>query len=171
MTKIHLETTIKGNIQEVFDLSRSIDFHVQSASFTKEKAIAGVTTGLINLNQIVQWRGKHLGFWLTHTSKIIEFEAPTAFTDVMIQGNFTYFIHKHKFVKTNNGVLMTDILQYKIPYGILGKIVDKLILKAHLTRFLERRNRALKEHIEQGRIKSYASSLEAETSLHGHLFI
>jgi hypothetical protein len=59
MTTIHLTTKIQAPIQTVFDVSRNIDTHQQSASKSDEVAIAGVTSRLINLNETVTWRGKH----------------------------------------------------------------------------------------------------------------
>ena len=50
MTTINLTTKIKAPKQIVFDASRNIDIHQQSASKTNEVAIAGITSGLINLN-------------------------------------------------------------------------------------------------------------------------
>ena len=70
MTTINLTTKIKAPKQIVFDASRNIDIHQKSASKTSEKAIAGITSGLINLNETVTWRGKHSGFYLTHKSRI-----------------------------------------------------------------------------------------------------
>lgn len=70
MTTIYITTKIKAPKQIVFDASRNIDIHQQSASPSKEKAIAGVTSGLINVNETVTWRGKHFGFYLTHKSRI-----------------------------------------------------------------------------------------------------
>jgi len=61
MTKIELTTHINGSVAAVFDLSRSIDFHIKSTKNSKEKAIAGVTSGKISLGQSVTWRGKHFG--------------------------------------------------------------------------------------------------------------
>jgi len=143
MTRITLHTTIKAPIAHVFDLSRDIDFHLQSASYTQEKAIAGTTSGLIAQDETVTWRGKHFGVFLKHTSKIIKLEKPYAFTDVMIKGHFTYFCHEHLFTQEKDTTIMTDILTYKTPYGIAGKIFDKWFLKKHLTQFLQHRNNAL----------------------------
>lgn len=148
MTRIELNTIIKGSIERVFDLSRSIDFHMESASQTQEKAKAGVTSGLIGLNQTVSWRGKHFGFWLEHTSKIVVLEAPFRFVDLMIKGHFTYFVHKHEFAEKGNTVLMKDELLYKVPYGVMGKLFDRLLLKRHLTKFLKHRNCQIKVAIE-----------------------
>lgn len=55
MITIHLTTHIKAPLQQVFNLNRNIDVHMQSAHKTKEVAVAGITSGLINLNETVTW--------------------------------------------------------------------------------------------------------------------
>lgn len=152
MTVIKLTTKIKAPVQHVFDLSRDIDFHMKSASQTSEKAIAGVTTGLIGSGEIVKWKGKHFGVWLTHTSKISNFNPPYFFVDKMIEGKFSSFVHEHHFSQKDGYTLMTDSLSYKVPYRVIGKLFDKLFLKGYLTRFLEHRNAALKSSIESANI-------------------
>ncbi|WP_421978731.1 hypothetical protein [Roseivirga seohaensis] len=53
MPVIRIETIIKAPVQRCFDLSRSIDLHQISTIETKERAIAGKTSGLIGLNETV----------------------------------------------------------------------------------------------------------------------
>lgn len=144
MTTIHLTTTIKASNQIVFDVSRNIDIHQQSASKSKEIAIAGVTSGLINLNETVTWKGKHFGFYLTHKSRITAMILNDYFVDEMEEGKFKTFRHEHFFEETNGITTMTDQLQYETPFGIFGKLFDVLFLKKHLTQFLLDRNQFLK---------------------------
>lgn len=40
---------------------------------------------------------------------------------------------------------MTDILEYETPYGNIGKLFDKFILKNHLSNFIICRNQVVKE--------------------------
>lgn len=148
MTTLKLITKINAPIQTVFDLSRDIDFHQITASQTNESAIGGTTSGLINFGESVTWRGKHFGIYLKHTSKITAFERPSKFTDVMTKGHFTYFAHQHFFRSMENGTLMTDLLTYKTPFGVFGKLFDYFFLEKHLTQFLEHRNFKLKEALE-----------------------
>ncbi|MCG1036514.1 hypothetical protein [Polaribacter sargassicola] len=49
MPRIEIKTEIKADINIVFDLSRSIDLHKISTKHTNEKAIAGKTNGLIEI--------------------------------------------------------------------------------------------------------------------------
>ena len=76
MTSIHLTTFIKAPVKRVFDLSRSISLHKISTALTKEKAIAGVTSGLISKGETVTWQAKHLFKTRQFTSKIMEMQSP-----------------------------------------------------------------------------------------------
>jgi hypothetical protein len=68
-TRIDLTTIINAPIEICFDLSRSIDLHQQSTQQTHEKAIAGRTTGLIELNEFVTWQATHFLITQKLTSK------------------------------------------------------------------------------------------------------
>jgi ligand-binding SRPBCC domain-containing protein len=149
MTKIELTTTIKAPIQVVFDLSRNIDVHQQSAGNSNEKAIAGVTSGLINFNETVTWKGKHFGFYLTHKSRMTAMDFYDYFVDEMEEGKFKFFKHEHFFEEQNGITTMKDKLCYETPFGIFGKLFDLLFLKKHLTNFIVERNKVLKRFSEQ----------------------
>ena len=148
MTTIQLTTIINAPIEDAFNLSRDISFHLESASQTKEEAIAGVNSGLIGLNESVTWRGKHFGLFLNHTSKITAFDFPNHFTDEMIKGHFKTFKHQHVFVAKGTKTEMLDILEYKVPFGILGRFLDYMFVNPHLKQFLKTRNKALKDKLE-----------------------
>ena len=86
---------IDAPIARCFDLARSIDFHVHSVSSTKEQAVGGVTSGLIDSGQEVQWRARHFGLFFQMTVAIIELKWPFYFQDEMVKGPFRYFRHDH----------------------------------------------------------------------------
>ncbi|PXY41898.1 cell division protein [Flavobacterium cheongpyeongense] len=148
MTTINLTTKINASKKAVFDVSRNIDIHQQSASKSNEKAIAGITSGLINLNETVTWRGKHFGFYLTHKSRITAMDFYDYFVDEMEKGKFKTFRHEHFFEEKNGVTIMTDQLQYETPFSIIGKLFDALFLKKHLIGFLIVRNKMLKKTAE-----------------------
>lgn len=148
MTIINLITKINAPKQIVFDLSRNIDIHQKSTSQTNEKAIAGVTSGLINHNETVTWRGKHFGFYLTHKSRITAMDLYDYFVDEMEEGKFKSFKHEHSFIEKNGKTVMIDNLVYEAQFGIFGKLFDKFILKNYLTNFITKRNSILKNLAE-----------------------
>lgn len=153
MPRIVLTTEINASKEIVFDISRSIDLHKISTEQTNEEAIAGVTTGLIGLNEWVTWQAKHFGISQKLTTKITEFEYPNYFTDEMMKGAFKNFKHKHVFESHQNGTLMTDYFDYTSPLGFLGKIADALFLKKYMTNFLKKRNTTIKAFAESEKWK------------------
>jgi ligand-binding SRPBCC domain-containing protein len=148
MSKIFIKTTIEADIKTVFDLARNIDLHQESTSKTNEKAIAGRVSGLIEESETVTWRAKHLGFYQTHTSKIVSMEKPQQFTDIMLKGTFKSFKHQHIFTQEGKNTIMTDILEFESPFGIIGKVFNKLFLKNYLIKFLLERNNLIKTTAE-----------------------
>ncbi|QED36676.1 SRPBCC family protein [Antarcticibacterium arcticum] len=151
MPVIKLQTYIKANIYLVFDLSRSIDLQSKYVTDSSEKAIAGRTTGLINLGETVTYRGKHLGIKQNLTSRVTDFHRPNFFADEMVKGAFKSFRHEHHFIATGEGTIMKDEFNFQSPLGVLGKLANTLFLKSYMTRFLENRNKVIKEFAESGR--------------------
>ena len=148
MDSFTINTIIKNKCEVVFDLSRSVDLHLIRTSKTNEKAVAGKTSGLINLNETVTWQANHLFKIRYFTSQITGLNYPFSFTDQMIKGDLQSFSHKHIFEKNAEGTLMTDVIYLKAPYGLLGKIVMKLFLKNYFKKLLIERNNIIKQFAE-----------------------
>jgi hypothetical protein len=79
MVSITQRMQLAAPIQRCFDLSRSIEVHLLGTERTGERAVGGVTAGLIGPNQFVRWRAKHLGVRQHLTSKIAAFDSPGYF--------------------------------------------------------------------------------------------
>lgn len=154
MPKIHLTSFIAAPVERVFDLSRSINLHQLSTAATNEKAIDGVMSGLINKNETVTWQARHFFKTRQFTSKITEMQSPAMFTDEMIKGDFVSFQHEHHFKPTANGTIMIDLLNFETPYGVIGKIANRLFLRSHLEKLLIKRNAVIKEYAETQKWKT-----------------
>ncbi|GGB85554.1 hypothetical protein GCM10007424_27020 [Flavobacterium suaedae] len=148
MPVIKIDTYIKADIKIVFDLSRSIDLHLVSAAQTNEKAIAGKTSGLMELGETVTWQAKHFGVTQKLTVIIADLQSPDYFADEMIKGVFKTMRHEHFFKTIGKQVKMTDVFAYTSPLGILGKLADALFLKNYMSSFLKKRNEIIKEIAE-----------------------
>ena len=95
MPTIKLEIEVAAPIEIVFDLARSIDLHEKSTSQTDEAAVEGRTTGLIELGETVTWEATHFFIRQRLTARIVKFERPKHFRDVMVSGAFLRFDHDH----------------------------------------------------------------------------
>lgn len=148
MAKIILETLINAPVKRCFDLSRSIDLHKISTAKTKEEAIAGRTTGLIEEGEFVTWRAIHLGIKQTLTVKIIKVESPNYFRDEMLKGAFKGMWHEHIFEEQNGQTLMKDVFVFESPLGFIGKAFNTLFLANYMKGFLLERNAVIKQIAE-----------------------
>ncbi len=144
MPVIELRTEITAPIERVFDLSRSIDLHVASTAHTGERAIAGVTSGLIGLGEEVTWRAKHFGLWQELSSRIVAFDRPRHFRDSMIRGAFARFDHDHLFEERGVMTLMIDRFDFDAPLSFLGRIASHLVLTRYMRALLVERNRVIR---------------------------
>jgi ligand-binding SRPBCC domain-containing protein len=148
MPTIHLTTFIAAPVERVFDLARSIDLHKKSMSHTREEPVAGIMSGLINLNDTVTWKARHLGKTRFLKSRITALEKPFSFSDEMAEGDFKALVHQHHFKSVANGTIMIDIMDFQPPYGGIGKLFSKLYLTNYLRRLLEQRNAMIREYAE-----------------------
>jgi ligand-binding SRPBCC domain-containing protein len=118
-----------------------------------ERAVAGVTSGLIGPGQEVTWRARHFGVWWRMTSRIVDYERPCRFVDQMRRGPFAAWRHEHRFERHFAGTRMVDVAEYRLPLGPLGGLVDLLLVRRYLRRLLETRNHYVKlvaEHLGAG---------------------
>ena len=129
--------------ERLFDLARSIDVHVDSQKGSGERAVAGVTSGLIGQGQEVTWRARHFGLPLTMTSRVTALDFPRSFTDEQVRGPFRSFRHVHEFEATATGSAMTDRVEFTAPFGFLGRLAERLVLAGHLEKLIVHRGRFL----------------------------
>ncbi|MBT2581277.1 SRPBCC family protein [Planococcus sp. ISL-109] len=148
MPEILHETFIEAPIEHCFDLARSIDVHMVTLAKTNELAIDGTTSGLMELGDWVTWEATHLGVRQKLTSKITEMDRPHRFSDEMVKGAFHSFTHTHEFTADRGGTIMKERFSYRSPYGIIGKLADKLFLERYMTRFVMNRASELKRIAE-----------------------
>jgi ligand-binding SRPBCC domain-containing protein len=148
MPLIEIKTYINTDIKTCFDLARNIDFHQESLKHSNEKAIAGKTSGLIELGESVTWEAKHFGTTQRLTSKITAFNSPNYFVDEMVSGAFKSFKHEHIFKEEGHFTLMIDKFYFQSPFGVLGKLANRLFLKKYMTNLLITRNQLLKVEAE-----------------------
>jgi ligand-binding SRPBCC domain-containing protein len=154
MPNIHITTFIAAPAERVFDLSRNIDLHKQSMRKHKEEAVAGIRFGLIEKDESVTWKAKHLFKTRLLRTKITEMIKPQIFIDEQSQGDFKMMKHEHHFKPCNNGTIMIDLIHFETPYGVVGKWFNALYLTRYMRQLIEQRNKTIKEYAETEKWKN-----------------
>ena len=163
MPVIDLNTLIRAPRERVFDLARSIDAHQDSTRGTEERAVAGVTKGLIGMGGEVTWEARHLGMRQRLTVRVRAFDRPKHFQDVMISGAFR-MVHDHEFAEVPTGTVMRNRFEFESPLGTLGRMANWLFLTSYMRRFLVRRNQVLKRLAESTEGSRYFERIYQESS-------
>jgi len=145
---IRLATRIAAPAERVFDLARCVEFHVASAGDSGERAVGGVTSGLLGLGAEVTWSARHFGVRWRLTSRLTAFDRPRSFRDSLVRGPFRRFDHDHLFEENAGATTMTDVFDYASPLGPLGHVADALFVERHMRRFLDERARAIRAACE-----------------------
>ncbi|MVP01168.1 SRPBCC family protein [Paenibacillus lutrae] len=150
MIKVTTEIEIEAPIDRCFDLARNIDVHTRTVwKHTKEKAIDGTVTGCIGDGETVTFQATHLGVRQKLTSQITEFKRPYLFVDSMLRGAFKSLKHTHEFVELDDSrTLMKDTLLFEAPFGMIGWLVERLVLRRYMEAFINHRNIELKKIAE-----------------------
>ena len=154
MGTVIVETLICAPLERCFDLARSADFHVASTKHTGEKIVSGVSTGLLKLGDIVEFKASHFGLTQRLSSQITSFERPNHFRDSQVKGIFRSFSHDHYFEVAGDNTMMKDIFKFDCPYGLFGKLADPFVAR-HLSTFLKIRAMELKRSAENEEWRSF----------------
>ncbi len=150
MPVIEVITPISASIERCFDLARDLDLHLRSQAGAGERAVAGRTSGLIELGESVTWEARHLGVRQRFTSRITQFDRPRHFQDAMVAGAFRSFVHDHTFAGGPEHAVMTDRLEFESPFGFIGRCFNNLFLTGYMRRLLTDRATVIKAAAEAG---------------------
>lgn len=84
-----------------------------------------------------------LGIKTTWVTEITQVKDKEYFVDEQRVGPYTIWHHQHFVEAIKGGVLMKDIVSYKPPFGFLGSIANRLMIKRKLQEIFEYRTIAI----------------------------
>ena len=94
--------------------------------------------------QIIEYRvSPLLGIKTTWVTEITHVVDQSYFVDEQRFGPYTFWHHKHFIKEIPNGVQMTDIVDYKLPLGFLGRFAHWLFVKKKVKSIFDYREQKL----------------------------
>ena len=152
------EIEIHAPIERVFDLARSVNLHVKSVENVQEEIVGEIKRGLVQLGDEITWHGRYLGFMHTVTFRITAWNPPWYFCNSLVKGLFLKMDHHYSFHAAGDVTVMSDVLNYVMPYGFMGQIFDSFLMRPHLRHFLAERARFLKTVAEGDEWQRYLNA-------------
>jgi ligand-binding SRPBCC domain-containing protein len=81
-------------------------------------------------------------------TKIEIWEPPVRFVDIQVRGPYSLWEHTHVFEPTDDGAtVIHDRVRYRIPFGPIGAIADRLFVRRDLRRIFDFRSDAVAERL------------------------
>ncbi|PFG43570.1 hypothetical protein ATJ88_2269 [Isoptericola jiangsuensis] len=103
MPSFTLVTEIPAPPERCFAASLSVDAHTASMGASGERAVAGVTSGVLRPGDTVTWQARHFGLPFRMTARVTAHDAPHRFVDEQVSGPFRRWWHEHRFDDRRSG--------------------------------------------------------------------
>jgi ligand-binding SRPBCC domain-containing protein len=151
---IELATFVAAPPERCFDLSLSVELHLDSTARTGERVVEGRSSGILGRGDAVTWEARHFGLRRRLTVRITEYDRPRRFRDEMVRGPFRRMQHEHVFEPVEGGTRMLDRFEFATALPPL----DGLVLVPHLRRLLLERNALIKRAAESDDWRRYLAT-------------
>ena len=84
-------------------------------------------------------------FPIRWTTEIVEWDPPHGFVDVQLKGPYQLWRHQHRFIAEGNGTRILDEIQYRLPFGVFGKLARALKVRHDVEGIFNYRKRAVEK--------------------------
>tara|TARA_Y100001934_G_scaffold67083_1_gene83241 strand:- start:231 stop:716 length:486 start_codon:yes stop_codon:yes gene_type:complete len=112
---------------------RHMDFNI--TDWDEKKAYPG---------QIIQYTVKPLlGVKINWVTEITQVKDKEFFIDEQRFGPYSFWHHKHFLKEIENGILIEDVIHYKIPLGPIGVLINFLFINSKLNSIFKYRKQEL----------------------------
>ena len=145
--KLKYKQTIKEkNIEEVFDF------------FSRPENLSTITPERLNFTiltpspikmkegQLIDYTIKILGKKIRWRTIISEYNPPYMFIDQQLKGPYSLWHHKHIFNEIKGGVEIIDEINYVVPFGLIGALVNYFFINRDLNFIFKYRKNVINEH-------------------------
>ena len=88
--------------------------------------------------------------WMTEITHVKDNEY---FVDEQRFGPYALWHHQHHFKEIKGGVLMTDLLNYAIPYGIFGRVANNILVKKQINNIFAYRTQEVNKLFGQFKVR------------------
>lgn len=145
MLRLNRRQVVGGELAEVFAFFKSphnleaitppwLGFRVLDATDREVREGTRITYRLRLHGIPVRWQ-----------SRITEYVENERFADEQLVGPYQYWYHRHLFRAVPGGVEITDAVEYRMPFGALGRLVHAAFVRRQLAQIFDYRTRVIAE--------------------------
>ncbi len=149
--ELHTKQLLRIGIDEAWEFfSSPMNLSTITPPHMNFRILSGFEEGITREGMLIAYKvSPVLGIPLTWVTKIINVDAPHSFTDTQLKGPYAEWIHTHRFRAVSGGVEMIDELKYRMPLGLLGKLVHALFVRRQIEDIFAYRYKALDQRFNK----------------------
>lgn len=142
------ESILPASVEEVFA------FHERADAFALlqppwERTEILVPPRSLDVGTRVELRTRIGPVWITIVAEHVAYEKNALFEDVMLRGPFARWHHRHLFFAHEDGCRLRDEIDYAPPLGLLGRLVDPVLVRPRLRRLFAYRHEVTRREVEK----------------------
>ncbi|HTL47812.1 MAG TPA: SRPBCC family protein [Verrucomicrobiae bacterium] len=98
----------------------------------------------------IDYRIRLIGLPVRWTSLITEYDPPRHFVDEQVRGPYAYWRHIHRFEEVSGGTRLEDEVLYRVGWGTLGELAQRLYVSRNLEKIFDHRARVIEQYFRGG---------------------
>jgi ligand-binding SRPBCC domain-containing protein len=107
--------------------------------------ILHATDSPVRLGTRISYRLRLNGVPLRWESVIAEHVPGVSFADEQARGPYRHWYHRHGFRAVPGGVEIEDVVEYELPFGLLGRLAHVLLVRRQLRQIFDYRAARMRE--------------------------
>lgn len=111
----------------------------------------------IRVGTRIVYRLRWLGIPYRWQTLIAAWEPGVCFVDTQMAGPYILWHHTHTFEPGEGGVTILDCVRYRLPFGPVGVLLHRLLIRRQLDAIFDFRARTIAEILADGRVYEGAS--------------
>lgn len=112
--------------------------------------ILSVDPQLVRKGTLVRYFLRWRIFPIRSTTGIIDWDPPHRFVDLQLKGPYKLWHHQHRFIPEGNGTRILDEIEYRLPFGILGRLAHVVNVKRDIEGIFDYRKQAVERRFGNG---------------------
>ena len=142
---LETETTIDRPLAEVFPFFESPE---NLARITPPEMDFRILTPLpirMQTGAVIDYTVRVFGFRVHWRTLITDYTPGRQFVDQQIKGPYALWHHTHTFEKRDGRTVMRDRVVYALPFGLLGRMVHRLIVRRQVAQIFKYREQVIQK--------------------------
>ena len=147
-------THLEGDIEHVFGFFKDpYNLEAITPPWLRFR-ITSASDPIVGDGTRIRYRLSLRGLPMKWESRITEFVENSHFADEQVRGPYARWYHRHRFHVVGDGVEMVDEVEYRLPFGPLGRLVHWLVVRRTLGAIFDYRTTIIKTLLGEARSKA-----------------